>query len=181
MVVESIIALILTIIDLVKDAVLLSIPVFVLVWLGSYLKNALEKRYKLSWIVSVFIVIYIITTLLIFLLYFGFYAFVAQGYDVGVMPEQFMLSFEEAFTMGLTFLVIVIFKKLFAGLALSLIALPFAFVSSFIREMLVKKYKKINPLALLFAGVFGAVLLALIIFLSFQWIITGVIYLMFFF
>ena len=169
--------------DLLKGAFILAMPVFLLVLLGDWLKKRLEKRRQLSWLQSAFLSIYIIATLLILVLYYGVYLWALQSYTGGAVPPELQPTPEFALIEGLLFLGVSFVKKLFAGLALTLIFLPFTVIGSLVLERLNKrqgkKAKKQKNLVNWFASVFIITLLAYLLVLVFDFIPAGVIYLIF--
>lgn len=180
---DSIIILFTSLFDLVKGAFILAIPVFLLVLLGDWLKKRLEAKRKLSWLQSTLLSTYIIATLLILVLYFGGYALILQSYTGGSPPPSISPTPEFALIQTALFLGVSLFKKLFAGLALTLVILPFTVIGSLILERLKgkqsKKAKKERQWLPFFASVFLVTLLAYLGILVFDFIPAGVIFLIF--
>lgn len=182
---DNIIVLFTSLFDFLKGAFLLAIPVFFFVLLGDWLKQRLEAWRQFSWLQSAFLSIYIIATLLILVLYYGGYAWALQGYQGGTPPPELQPTPEFALMQTALFLGVSLVKRLFAGLALSLLILPFAVVGSLALERLKngqgkkKGKKRAGSWPALFAGVFLATALAYLLVLVFDFIPAGVIYLIY--
>lgn len=183
---DSIYVLILTLIDLIKGAVILSVPLFFITLAGFWLKSKILKRYALSWIQATFLITYIITLILILLVYFGFYALALQGYDIGPLPAELELPFIESFLSGFYFILGILLKRVLAALVLALLIMPFAFLASFFNSYFEKKLgkgkrKKPNKYVVLYAALLATSCIAFIVFSWLNFLLPGVIYLVFIF
>jgi hypothetical protein len=183
---DNIIILIFSLFDWLKGGFLLAIPAFLLVLAGGKLKGFLQGKWKkLSWLQSTLFSTYIITTLLILVLYFGAFQYALQFYVPGPPPPEITPSAEFTLMQSLLFLGVILAKKLFAGLVLSLILLPFQLVGALAYDYLVKRGKKrarkkeALSLPHLFAAVFVVMLAVYALILYFDFILAGVIYLIF--
>jgi len=161
--------------DILKGAFALSIPFFVLAFLGSLLHKRIVKKFKFSWIVSAFL------TALAFSLAFTAIAYILpiylgfQAETIGLRPAELQPDAVELLMFALGSL----FKIVIVGLISTLIAMPFILVGGLVKDWIAKR--KWNQHICLFASVFVCVLAASILLLFFfGWVFQGMIYLLYF-
>ena len=165
----------LSVIDLLKITLIISIPVFLLVIAGIFLRKKIINRFKMSWIKASFIATYIMFLVLLFFVYFLPGALVFFGTDPNILPEEMRLTLMENTLVVLG----MVFKMLLNALIFTVILTPLELIASGVAGKLEAKYKR-HWLINTFAGVFAAVLAAttLVVFL-FPWAPAGVYYLIY--
>lgn len=176
---EIIVGTIFSIIDLLRMTLILAIPAFIIVYLGSYLHRFLIKRYKLSWAASSFAATYLVVTLLIFLLYVVPYALAFFESPMPGMPTPELWQIT-IFDIALASLLSVI-KIIITGLVCTILVFPLLFLGTFVTDWLQQRYAKLPDYAILFAATYVSSLIALIILLSFPFIFGGLLYFIYFF
>jgi hypothetical protein len=162
--------------DLLRGAFFLAIPVFLVVFLSSFLHSWLAKKYNFSWLKSTMVTSYLTIFILIMVLYSvpAFLGF--QESDQGTIPLSFQLSTID----WLVFIALIVLRNAAISLLFTLFILPLEFLSSMVFDYL-KEKTKINKWLGVFAAVFSACLAASIILLFlFPWVIGGIVYLTFY-
>ncbi len=164
------------IMDLLRIALIISIPLFLASIPALLFKNWLAKKFSLSWIQSALITTYLaVTIILIFLYLFPYYL----GFSESILAKQIppsMLAITPADIAVAIFLTIL--KILVNALILTIILLPLEFFAEFASDKL--KEKKFPQLAKNFVIAYCTGLLATIIILFvFPWIISGIVFLLY--
>lgn len=162
--------------DLAKGSAIVSIPVFVFVFVASLARKWLEKKYKWSWIKSSFVTTYFLVFSFVFVLYTFpiVQAFLEAGEET-VLPEFAPTPLE---------IIVPIFlqsaRLLLVALILTLLLLPLEFVGLYLFEKISQRVRAAFSVRL-FLAVFLVTLFtfATVIFFA-GWVFSGIIYLIFF-
>lgn len=162
-------------IELVKGAFLLSIPVFVFVFIAIFVRRALAKKYKWNWFKSSIITTYFLVFSLVFVLY------ALPILQVLTIPGQIVFpEFQPTILEQFVPLVIQFARLLIVALLLTFLLMPIEFVGLFLFEKISEKTKHAFSVRL-FATVFITMAVVSIVFLFIApWIVTGILYLIFF-
>ncbi len=165
-------------IDLLRMALIAAIPAFVLTLLGQALfKKIRGKKKKTSWIVAAFAASYSVMLIVVFFLYlFPLYL----GFVESDLAKQTPLP-EMQLTVvdyGVAFFATIV-KNLISAVVLTILLLPLLFFASFVSEK-IEERKKLPALANTFIAVYCTALLAWVIILFvFPWVLSGILYLLF--
>lgn len=160
-----------SIIDIVRGAFFLSIPLFIAVFLGSFLHKKLAEKFKLSWFNSALITALIFSLALVSIAYLFplFYSFQAE--DLGVKPPELQPDLSDYLQLAS----ISIYKVLAGSIIVTVMALPFVLLGGLVKDALGKK--KFNKYICLYASVFLCCLIASVLFLFFfGWVLQGMLY-----
>ena|SRR3989344_559703 len=133
--------LLFTIIDLLRGALVLSIPVFLLVFAGKWLREKIAEKTKWSWLISALASTYCLMWALLLLLYFFPYIAALGESNVGEVPSIFATtagSLIESYVFGLV-------KVTISALVVSLLLMPFELIGAFIYEWVNKKLPTQKP------------------------------------
>ncbi|MFH1256250.1 MAG: hypothetical protein V1494_03060 [Candidatus Diapherotrites archaeon] len=165
-----------SIFEFLKGSFINSIPLFIIVLFGMWLKEKLKRKYRLSWVKSVFAATFIICLALIAFANLQPWFFALGEQTAGTAPPVISETILDSVFFAAATLVLFFLK----ALVVSLVLLPLEFVGAFVSEAIEKKFKW-HSLARLYISVFvmTAIASALILF-AFPWILTGIIYLVFF-
>ena len=164
------------IILLLRIALFIGIPVFIIALICIPLKERLVKRFKLSWIQGTAITTYLaVTVILIFLYLLPWYFAYSESLVAGqTAPGILALTPGDLIIAGL----LTILKIIMTALIFTVLLLPLEFFATFLLEKL--EEKKFPKPAKIFAAVYCTCLLAAIIVLfAFPWIINGLVYLVY--
>jgi hypothetical protein len=165
-------------VDLLRMALIAAIPAFVLTLLGQLLfKKIRGKKKKTSWIVAAFAASYIVMLAVIFFLYlFPLYlGFVESDLAKQTPPPEMQLTVVD---YGVAFFATIV-KNALSAAVLTILLLPMLFFASFVSEKIGEK-KKLPALANTFIAVYCTALLAWVIILFvFPWVLSGILYLLF--
>jgi len=167
--------LIMTVVDILKGSLFLSVPFFIVTLLLSFAHKKISKKFKLSWMFSTLIILVILGVVLTaFAFILPFSQAVAEE-NLGVRPPEL----EYTTTDYLSFAFFAAVRVLFVGSILGILAFPFALMGSFVFDWL--KKKKFNHYLSMFAAVFSSTLVWAVLFLFFfGWVYRGLIYLLYF-
>ncbi|MBU1120465.1 hypothetical protein KJ660_01160 [Candidatus Micrarchaeota archaeon] len=176
MVLNLLVDIVFSLLDLIKGSFLLSIIVFALVLIGIFIQRKLIKKFKLSWIKSSLISTFIIVFIFVFAMYVFPLALGFSGTDPGILPQGFeMTATEYLFLIGMA-----LFKVILLSFILTVFLLPLQFVGLFAMDFLKKKYS-LPFIANVFFAVFCSTLVgSFIVIYLFPWIPTGIVYLLYF-
>ncbi|MDO8625577.1 MAG: hypothetical protein Q7R47_05820, partial [Candidatus Diapherotrites archaeon] len=117
-------------IDLVRQTLLLGIPVLFLAWTGRYVFRRMTKTQ--NWLVSALLATYTIVFALIIIAYFGPYLLGASDFAQGPVPQALAPT-----TMDLLFTYIgAILRVALISVALTLLLLPLEFAATAISDVL---------------------------------------------
>ena len=164
------------ILDILRIALIFSIPLFIAAIPSLALKNLLAKKYNLNWIQSALLATYLaLTAILIFLYllpyYFGFIASEIAKQTAPVLLELSLLDMVSA-------VFFTIIRLLGTGLLLTILVLPLEFLAEYFSDLL--KEKKIPGLLQKFIVSYCiSLVVTIIILFVFPWIWTGIIYLIY--
>ena len=165
-------------IDLLRMALIAAIPAFVLTLFGQLLfKKIRGKKKKTSWIAAAFAASYIIMFAVVLLLYlFPFYlGFIESDLAKQIAPPEMQLTIID---YGMAFFSTIL-KNALSAAVLTILLLPLLFFASFVSEKIEEK-KKLPAPANTFIAVYCTALLAWVIILFiFPWVLSGIIYLLF--
>src|SRR3989344_3795665 len=122
--------------DLLRGAVIVAIPVFLLVLAGKYFRAKLAKKTKWKWATSAFATTFGLFFAILLILYFypaitGF-----SESNLGKVPSVFAPSAASIFFSYLYG----IFKVIITALVVSILLMPFEFMGVFIFEYISKKF-----------------------------------------
>lgn len=166
-----------SIIDLLKGSVTVAVPLFALIAIGSFVRKRFENALRTNWFFSALASTLLIVWILLALVYFYPNLQALQEQQVGIVPSPFAPSvLDVAYSIALGFV-----KVSVAAIVLSFLLMPLEFAGLYIHTEIAKKYKKLNPIALLAAtsyvcAVFGS---AIVLFLIPQ-AVTGFFYFLYF-
>ncbi|MDD5163658.1 MAG: hypothetical protein PHD95_05635 [Candidatus ainarchaeum sp.] len=172
----DVLSIALGIIDLLRIALIIAIPLFLVSIPALFFKNWLVKKFSLNWIQSALIATYLaVTIILIFLYVFPYYL----GFSESILAKQIppgMLAITPADIAVAIFLTIL--KILVNALILTIIVLPLEFFAEFASDKL--KEKKFPQLAKNFVIAYcTGLLVTIIILFVFPWIINGIVFLLY--
>lgn len=164
------------IIDLLIIALKISIPAFLIGLIVVFFKNWLAKKYGLSWIQSAVVATYLAVTIILFFLYLFPYYLGFLASDLAKQAAPSMLSLTVWDIAAAVFFTII--KILGSALILTIMLLPLEFLAEFFSSKL--KEKKIPELAKKFAvAYFTSLVVTIIILFIFPWMLTGIIYMIY--
>jgi len=156
--------------ELIKGSFLLSIPVFLLAWIGAWVQQKLTNRLHFSWVISAWGTLFILTLLLVTGVYYLPLLSLAGASPLGVIPSEFQDTFYEVMLQHVLNFV----RLLVVSLILSLILMPLAFIGSFLRASLSHRFKW-PAWGILYATIFLLTLLVSIgILFLIPWILPGI-------
>jgi len=162
--------------ELAKGGILFSIPAFVIVWISTAIQGKLKLKYSLNWVKSAFLTAYIVTfAIVIFIYYLPIFGIIGAS-PLGVIPEEFRnslleVSLQQLFNLG---------RLLIVSLVLTFILIPLAFIGSFLRAEIGKKFKLPSFATLYLTILVITLLVSGIVLFIFPWAITGIFTLIFF-
>ncbi len=174
---QSIGSLLFDAVDLLRMALVVAVPGFVLTLVGQWLFKKMRKRFGLNWVQAAFVSTFIITLAIVFLLYlFPYYLAVIETKPIADLPiAEVQVTFVDH---GIAFFSTIV-KNLLTGLVFTILLLPLIFFGSFVSEKIDEK-KKLHPLANTFAAVYcTALLIWIIILFVFPWALSGLVYLLY--
>ncbi|MEM4262040.1 MAG: hypothetical protein QXI10_03680 [Candidatus Diapherotrites archaeon] len=137
MVIESLIT---SIIGMAKGSFYVSIPVYLLVIIGNFIKNKVQESGIKSWLASSFIATNLVLFVILFLAYFLPVISSLQENEIGIIPSTIAPT---PTTILSNFLWGVI-KVILATLLLSTILMPLELIGSYIHSKIVTKFPKLN-------------------------------------
>lgn len=170
MVLDLVAVFLISVFDLLKTGLLLSIPVFVLALIAAAIQSKLSKKLDMNWVKTSFISTYVIVTLLIFFLYF--FPLLSVPFDLkGTVPPEFLPSAQDVIFYNISTFVSLLLKSL----VLTIIVIPFELIASLAFSFLDKKFAGKTMLKV-FASVYLTVLLviALVLFIM-PWLLLALV------
>jgi hypothetical protein len=168
--------ILLSIVSLIKGAFILSIPVFFIVLIASFLRKKIENYFKLQWFSSALITTIIFFLAIVSILYYFPFLLALNESRLGILPIEFQPTFFESFSAFLLSLIHVII----VAIVLTVLIIPIEFFGLFLTEALEQKFK-LNKLINLFVTVFClTTIVSSIILFVFPWIVSGMIYFIYF-
>ncbi|MEK6972425.1 MAG: hypothetical protein AABW72_00055 [archaeon] len=163
--------------DLIKGSLILSIPIFVVLYILNYIRKKIASRFSLNWIISCLIITFISFFIFLLLIYFLPTFQSMAEHQLGVIPKYLMPAFDD--WAGFYFTKIM--KLLFVAVIFTLLSLPFALLGSLVENILLSKFKKMNKAVAFFLAVFAiTLLLSALVLYVFYWIPIGMIHLIYF-
>ena len=169
-----------SLVELLRMALITSIPCFVLAIVGERIHLWLSKRFSLSWAKSVLLSTYLIVTLLIMVLYLVplYLGFAESPVSGPLTAPELQMTIVDYGMLALLSAV----KILVSGAIFSILILPLLFFSSYALEKSRGIFeKKIPESAHKFVAVYATCVLAWIVLLFvFPWAIGGFVYLIYF-
>lgn len=149
--------ILLSLFGLLQGSLVTSVPVFVLVLLGSLLKEKIQKKYpSLKWLQASAVSTFILLFVLIFIMYYSPVVSSIGQETIGTIPPQ--LS-PDLTTFILTNL-FVFLRLVFVVAVLTLIILPLELIGSFIHDSLKGRFPELNRLIIIYASVFASTVIA---------------------
>ncbi len=169
--------LVFSLFTLIKGSFFVSVPLFFIIFVLTFVHSFFVKKFKLSWLKSTFLLSYVVFFILLILFYFGPFQSALGETTFTVFPEELKPQFQNI----LGFYVFTVFRLLLIALALTIMAIPFALFGSLILSFLKKRYSSQPFSAQLFVTVFltSIVLSFFLLFLA-PWINLGIFYLVYF-
>jgi hypothetical protein len=176
MVLDIVANVFLSFLDLLKGSLLIAVIVFFFVLIARVLSKKLTERFKFSWIKSSIASTYAVLFVVLLVLYFFPMTVGFSEEDLGVVPKELQWNaFDFFYLIGGGLLRVALLSALF-----SVFLLPLEFVGVFLLEKVKEKWG-FPELVNVFASTFGATLLGLFIILFvFPWMLTSIIYLIYF-
>ncbi|MDD5148821.1 MAG: hypothetical protein PHH08_05150 [Candidatus ainarchaeum sp.] len=164
------------IIDLLRIALILAVPLFLASIPVFFFKNRVSKKFSLNWIQSAVLTTYVAVTIILIFLYLWPYCL---GFAESIVAHQTPPSMLAMTPADLALAVIfTILKILSSALVLTILLLPLEFFAEFVSDRL--KEKKLPAPAKTFIGAYcTSLLVTIIILFVFPWIANGVIYLIY--
>jgi predicted PurR-regulated permease PerM len=160
-----------SVIDLLRGAFMLSIPLFVAALLGSLLHKKISKKFKRSWFASAVIVCLVFSLAAVSLAYFYPLAYGFGAESLGEKPQELQPDASDWAALAVTS----IFRVSTAGIFLAAVSLFFVMLGSFPKEWLEKK--KFNKYICLYASVYACTFFASFLFLfAFGNVLQGMLY-----
>ena len=164
-----------SVLDIVKGALILSIPLFLLAILGSFFHGLISKRFKASWLASAVITLFVFSAVFSFIAYTVPLILAFQAQNIGVVPPELRLGFGDIAQFFLFYAL----KVVLSAALMTAFAIPFVFLGGFFHDWL--KKKKFNEYICLFLAVFASCLVASVLLLFFfGWVFQGLIFLLYF-
>jgi hypothetical protein len=167
-------------VELLRMALITSIPCFVLAIVGERVHHWFSKRFSLSWAKSVLISTYLIVTLLIMVLYVVplYLGFAESSLSGQPVLEELQFTFIDYGMLALLSLV----KIVVSSAILSILLLPLLFFASYALEKSREIFEdKIPEIGHKFVAVYATCVLAwLVLLFVFPWAIGGFVYLLYF-
>ena len=148
--------LVFSVIDLLKGSLIISVPVFIFVLIGKWLREKIAKATKWSWILSALAATFCVLWFALMFAYFIPFLSAQTDSQVGEIPSVFAPPPGAIFASYAAGLV----KVALAAAVLSLILMPLELIGAFAHDYFSKKFKKTSPLIAIFAAVFTVSLLA---------------------
>src|SRR3989344_857492 len=171
-----------SLLQLLWGGLVLSVPFFVLTFIGANLKKRIQKKFRLSWIQASFASIYLISLLFVLIAFYGLSLSFLSGYYIGEIPSTIESQIGLINPLNEASNAVIIFIKRFAvALVFSLLVLPFALIGSLAMDFFKNRFKKMNKNIQLFLGVYASSFTAFILMLLANWVVPGLISLFFFF
>jgi len=173
----DVIILLNSIFDLLKGSFILSIPLFVVLYILNIIRKKFADRFSLSWIISCLIITFLSYFIFLLVIYFLPTFQSMAEHDLGVIPKYLIPPMED----WLGFYVTKIVKLIFVAAIFTVLSLPFLILGSLIETITQAKFKKMHKAISFFAAVFAmTTLLAALILYIFYWIPLGIIHLIYF-
>jgi hypothetical protein len=168
--------IVLGIIDLLRIALIISIPLFLAAIPALFLKNKLAKKFSLNWIQSALITTYLAVTIILIFLYLVPYYL---GFLESILAKQTPPAILALTPLDLAAAVLLtIIKIVISAIILTIIVFPLEFFAEFVSDKL--KEKKIPRLAKNFVIAYcTSLLVTIIILFVFPWILNGIIFLIY--
>ena len=170
---DAVISVLFSIVDVLKTSFLVSIPVFFAVFAASLIFKKISEKYSLKWLQSAVFATYLTMFILIFFLYaVPLVLSFMQTFGSASNPQ-----FPPTIWEQISFLTLSLLKIIFSSLVFSLLLLPVEFFGLFVFEKFAKK--NWHFLLKLFIAVFVSTMLVLLLILFNPWILSGLLYLIF--
>ncbi len=176
MVLDLIIKIIFSIVDLLKGTIIFTVPTFVLVLVSSYVRKRIAERFKLNWFLSAAVITYILLFTIILVFYFLPFASSLLETQIGTIPQPFADSFLEMAASTL----FVLIRTILVVAVLTLLVLPLEFVGVFLFEKFEEKWPKKGYLNVLLTTFLMVLITAVIVLFIIPWSWIGVFFLIFF-
>jgi len=163
-------------VDLLRGSFVASIPIFIAVLIGLWLKEKIKKKYRLSWVKSVFAATYILSFILIAAMNLVPWLLALGEQTIGTPPPDLSGTILDS----VIFAAATIFLLFAKALAVSLIILPLCFIGAFVSEAIEKRFKR-HSIARIYAAAFiMSVFVSVLLLFVFPWALGGIIYLVLF-
>ncbi|MFH1587108.1 MAG: hypothetical protein ABID38_04585 [Candidatus Diapherotrites archaeon] len=176
MVLDIIIKIIFSIVDLLKGTIIFTIPIFVLVLISIYVRKRIAEKFKLNWFLSAAVITYILLFIITFVFYFLPFVSSLWETQIGTIPEAFANSFLE---MAVSTLFVLI-RHILVVAVLTILVLPLEFVGVFLLEKFEENWPKGGYLNVLIATFLMVLITAVIVLFIIPWSWVGVFFLIFF-
>lgn len=164
-------------IDLIKGSLILSIPIFVVLYILNYIRKKIAGRFSLSWIISCLIISFLSFFIFLLLIYFLPTLQSMAEHELGIIPKYLMPPVED--WAGFYFTKIM--KLLFVAAIFTLLSLPFVLLGSLVENIILSRFKKLHKAIAFFLAVFAITLiLSALILYVFYWVPIGMIHLIYF-
>ena len=176
MVVDILLQVFFSIIDLLRGTFIFSIPLFILVLVTEFFKNAFQKKFNSSFMNSTLIVTYLINLVLITFLYFFPFISSIPEETIGIRPEAFQLGTGDFLLIfGLGFA-----KIIFVTLTITLILIPFIILGLYFFDKISEKYKFARLLRLYLSVFLTAFIGFALLLFVFPWLPLALSYFLYF-
>ncbi|MCX8190436.1 MAG: hypothetical protein N3F05_04395 [Candidatus Diapherotrites archaeon] len=168
---DNILALLLSILDLLKGSLPFAILFFLLAIFGKYIQVKLQKRLRISWFQSALLVAFLFSLIAVSLAYIFPYIISLPREQLGEIPAELRPELSEKFLSATNSM----FKVFITSIFFALLSMPFVFMASFIARAL--EGKKFNKKVALFISTYISTLIFFALFLFFmEPILVGVLY-----
>ena len=165
-----------SIIDLLKGAISITVPIFFILLVAQFLRKKIQEETKKSWLITAFLTTVLVSFTILLVVYNLPFLFLSTS-SVGEVPSMFASDF---FVLVGVFLSGVI-KVFLVSIVLSFVLLPFEFIGVFFHSVICEKFAKYpNWLKLLATSYVSTVFASAVILFIFPEAITGFLYFLYF-
>ncbi len=173
---NDLLLLLFAVIDLLKGAFLVSIPAFAFVFIAVLVRKALAKKYKWNWFSSSLVTTYFLVFSMTLVLYITPYFDATAGLAPQVVPPELQQTPAEFFAPFAAQFA----RLLIVALLLALLLMPIEFIGLFLFEKISERLHFAYSIRLFLATFLVSLFCSFIIIFVAPWIITGILYLIFF-
>ncbi len=165
-----------SIIDLLKGAFLLSLPVFLFVFVAVLVRKALEKKYKWNWFKSSIMT----TFFLVFSLVFVLYVTPASSVFLSGTQPPILTSLAPTLAQTIGSLFVQFVRLIVVSILLTFLLMPVEFVGLFLFEQVSQKLKIAYSIRLFITVFLATLVCSVFLIFVMPWIIPGILFLIFF-
>ncbi len=177
MALDLIASVLFSIIDILKGALVVSLPVFFIVLFAQFLRKKISEETNWSWTISAFATTFLVLYFLIAIAYFYPFLVASQEMPIKEIPEMFAPEIGSVFSAFIFGAI----RSGFAALIASILIMPAEFVGLFIFEAVFEKKEKKQKWMKTAVAVYSTTLLcSVVLIFVIPEALTGFIYLLYF-